>query len=521
MAVALGVDWIVVDAEHGYLDWKEVLEHVRATVRSDTVALVRVAALDAGLIKRALDIGADGVVVPWIETAEQLRKAVAFAAYPPEGVRGIGPERATGWGECIQEHAKGANESVLVVPVIETVAAGRTIEELSQVPGTEIFFLGPANYSASAGFRGEWEGPGVAAELLRIQAGLRRAGKYCGVMATSHEDLVERWQQGFGLLGLGTDSGLLLRSLHGALAAVGRDRPIHADFIPEAETRPAIPLRQLPASLKPDRLERMNQPGTAPSVLLAEGITFDCHVGRHNGARGLTTGIVHFERERSLAWHMHACTEAITVLRGSMAVSVEGREYLLGPFDNIVIPREIAHVTRNASKTEAAAIHVAFGSETVDRQLCPDMLSEPVSENFHGVPGKEHVTLLAKAPRSQAGPGTGFVDYFNQRLNPGIEMSGGYALFQPGGRLPAHVHYFDESISIVQGRAVCKVEGRVYQIEAPATAMIPKGRVHYFVNSAEEEMAMIWVYAGPSPDRIVVDEICALTERTAFPRGNS
>src|SRR5205809_5669838 len=83
MAVALGLDWIVIDAEHGHLDWKEILEHVRATVRSDTVALVRVAELDGGLIKRVLDIGADGVVVPWVETAEQLRQAVAVARHPP------------------------------------------------------------------------------------------------------------------------------------------------------------------------------------------------------------------------------------------------------------------------------------------------------------------------------------------------------------------------------------------------------------------------------------------------------
>src|SRR5689334_20233010 len=81
MAVALGLDWIVVDAEHGHLDWKEILEHVRAAVRSDTVVLVRVAELQAGLIKRALDVGADGIVVPWIETADQLRQAMAFALY--------------------------------------------------------------------------------------------------------------------------------------------------------------------------------------------------------------------------------------------------------------------------------------------------------------------------------------------------------------------------------------------------------------------------------------------------------
>src|SRR5260221_9922864 len=114
MSVALGLDWIVVDAEHGHLDWSDILEHIRATVRSETVVLVRVAELNLGLIKRALDIGADGVVVPWVETAEQLRQAVAFATYPPEGVRGVGAERATGWGQCLAQHTKEANEHVLV-----------------------------------------------------------------------------------------------------------------------------------------------------------------------------------------------------------------------------------------------------------------------------------------------------------------------------------------------------------------------------------------------------------------------
>ncbi|MEX0724935.1 MAG: aldolase/citrate lyase family protein, partial [Planctomycetaceae bacterium] len=69
MAVGLGLDWVVVDAEHGHLDWKEILEHIRAAVRSSTVVLVRLAELNGGMIKRALDVGADGVVIPWMESA--------------------------------------------------------------------------------------------------------------------------------------------------------------------------------------------------------------------------------------------------------------------------------------------------------------------------------------------------------------------------------------------------------------------------------------------------------------------
>src|SRR5690242_13979848 len=135
MAVALGLDWVVIDAEHGHLDWSDIVEHLRATVRSDTVALVRIAELNGGLIKRALDIGADGIVVPWVETVEQLKQAVAYSRYPLEGLRGIGAERATCWGQCFVEHADAANEHVLVVPIIETVKAVRQAPQMCQVDG--------------------------------------------------------------------------------------------------------------------------------------------------------------------------------------------------------------------------------------------------------------------------------------------------------------------------------------------------------------------------------------------------
>ena len=246
MAVALGLDWIVIDAEHGHLDWKEILEHIRAAVRSETVALVRLTELNAGLIKRALDIGADGVVVPWVETVEQLKQAVAFATFPPEGIRGIGAERATGWGQCFSQHTQEANEHVLVVPILESVAAGSKIRQLCQVKGVELFFVGPADYSSSAGYRGQWEGPGVAEELQAIKETLRASGKHCGIIATSAENLIERRQQGFRILGLGIDTGLLLRSLHAALAVVGQDRRILPSFVPEATPLPPVPLRRPP-----------------------------------------------------------------------------------------------------------------------------------------------------------------------------------------------------------------------------------------------------------------------------------
>jgi 2-keto-3-deoxy-L-rhamnonate aldolase RhmA/quercetin dioxygenase-like cupin family protein len=513
MAVALGVDWIVIDAEHGHLDWKQILEHIRAAVRSSTVVLVRVAELNAGLIKRALDIGADGIVLPWIETAEQIRQALAYAKYPPEGLRGIGAERATAWGECLSQHTEEANEHVLVVPIIETVTAARHIDQLCDSHSVELFFFGPADYSSTAGYRGSWEGPGVASELEAIKSKLKAKGKRCGIMATSHADLVSRRLQGFQMIGLGSDAGLFLRSLHSALGIAGRDRPMQSTFEPTGTILPATPLARPPESLRPDRSESISEPGKNSLIELAPGVTLDCLVGAHNGARNLTTGLVTFDLKSKLAYHTHPVSESITLLAGTVMVAVEGREYSLSMLDTIVIPGGMAHSAWNSSSRERAVVHVALASANPTRELVStsyESCAMPiVSDNL---PGKERVTRFQTATRFEAGPGTKFIDHFNAELMRGIEMSGGYGLFEPGGRLPAHFHDFDESICIIQGTSVCVVEGRHYMMSHYSTALQPRGRVHYFSNESNEPMAMIWVYAGPLPERVIVDERCATIE---------
>ena len=224
MAVALGLDWVVIDAEHGHLDWKDINSHIRAALRSDTVVLVRIAERSTILSKRALDIGADGIMIPWMEKVEEVEEAVRDCRYPPEGRRGIGGERATAWGQCLSEHAAEANENVLIVPLIESIAAIPNVATMCEVDGIDLFFFGPADFSSTAGFRGQWEGPGVAEQILRLKDTINAAGKHCGVVSTSTQNLTDRLDQGFRMLALGTDSGLLLRSLHQSLQEVDRDR---------------------------------------------------------------------------------------------------------------------------------------------------------------------------------------------------------------------------------------------------------------------------------------------------------
>ncbi len=213
IAVHCELDWVVIDAEHGHLDWHNLTEHIRAAVRSNTVVLVRISHIDEGIIKRALDIGADGLVIPHVESVDDWNRALYFAKYPPAGIRGIGAERATKWGSAFAQHVEDAQNNLMIIPIIESVKGGENIEEIIAAGNTEIIFFGPADYSASAGYAGEWEGKGIPATINNIKNKIVAAGKHCGIMARSKEDLHHRYEQGFRMLSIGADAGLLLKSI--------------------------------------------------------------------------------------------------------------------------------------------------------------------------------------------------------------------------------------------------------------------------------------------------------------------
>ena len=511
IAVALGLDWVVIDAEHGHLDWKDINEHVRAGLRSDTVVLVRLAERSTALTKRVLDIGADGIIIPWVESVAQLEEAVRDCRYPPEGRRGIGGERATAWGQCLLEHTADANENVLVVPLIESVSAIPHVAAMCKVDGVDVYFFGPADFSATAGFRGQWEGPGVAEQILQLKDTINAAGKHCGLLTTSIENLLQRHDQEFRMLGLGSETGLLLRSLHQALQSVNRDRVPATSLDPADGRAVQVPLSRRPQHMQPDRDAVITKLSDSKRVELQPGVSFVPLVGEFNTARNLTTGIVTFQPEAALDCHTHPCSESITVLEGEAEITVEGRVYRLGPLDNIVIPRWLPHAGRNPSHENSSRLHIALAISVPQRDLVSrEMTRRAMPADSEGLPGFERVSRFQTAIRSYGvGPGAEFIDFFNANLVPGIEMSGGFARFQPGGRLPAHLHDFDESICITAGEASCLVEGRRYSLKDSATAMVPRGRIHYFINESSTIMDMIWVYAGPMPERIVVDEACA------------
>lgn len=274
-----------------------------------------------------------------------------------------------------------------------------------------------------------------------------------------------------------------------------------------------MPLSRPPESFRPDRPEVVTSVGAGPCVEIAPGVSFESLVGRHNQARRLTTGLVTFSPRAVLPYHTHEFTESITLLAGSATVEIEGRQYTLKRLDNVVIPPGLAHCATNASANATAILHIAMPTDAPTRTLVGKAFDRHLMpDDSVGVAGAERVNRFLTAARSSVGPGTEFIDCFNEDLIPVIEMSGGYGLFHPGGRLPEHIHDFDESICIVSGEATCVVEGRRYSMGDCATALQPRGRVHYFINESSGPMEMIWVYAGPRPERIVVDERCATVE---------
>jgi 2-keto-3-deoxy-L-rhamnonate aldolase RhmA len=220
IAVTLGLDWVVIDTEHGCLDYREVADHLRVTRNSTTTPLVRIPEIGQGIIKRVLDLGAHGILVPQVTSVAEVETAVRLAKYPPAGIRGVGGDRATLWGMGFASQTAIANSETMVIPLIETVEAGEALDSILEVPGIDAIQLGPADYSASSGFLGQWEGPGVADKLLGFKDAARARGLGCGILATSVDDAIRRREQGFQLIGLGADTGLLIRSIRAGLEAL-------------------------------------------------------------------------------------------------------------------------------------------------------------------------------------------------------------------------------------------------------------------------------------------------------------
>jgi putative monooxygenase len=247
------------------------------------------------------------------------------------------------------------------------------------------------------------------------------------------------------------------------------------------------------------------RPGKGQATSLGPGVSFREMVSGACAARGFSTGTVTIDPRAVLPYHVHPVCETLTFLSGAAIVHVEGRAYHLEPFDCICLPAGVAHQISNFSADSPLMALSAVAS--------PTPAQEPVSEVFavqdRGIANPssvdpESIVRFAQAEVYELSPGADFRDLFAGRLGS-VGICGGYGRFQPGASLPCHVHEFDESITIVEGQAVCLVQGNRYMVGGYDTAFVPEGRPHRFLNHSNSPMAMVWVYAGSEPGRTLVE----------------
>ena len=204
-----GYDFLFLDHEHGAAGLLDTIPHLQALAGSGTPALVRAPWNDAVYLKRLLDIGAESVMLPMVETAEQAKAAVAACRYPPRGTRGFGPWRYVGIEEDLDAYARDAHERLLLVVQIETANTVANIEAIAAVDGIDALFIGPNDLSGTVGRLREWEHPEVVRVIDAAFAGIRKAGKPAGIVPYGRHTIAELFDAGYAMIGASTELSLL------------------------------------------------------------------------------------------------------------------------------------------------------------------------------------------------------------------------------------------------------------------------------------------------------------------------
>ncbi|MBI1238584.1 MAG: aldolase [Alphaproteobacteria bacterium] len=214
-----GYDWVLIDMQHGCMDYETALGMIRALDQTPATPIVRVPWNDPGIIGRVLDAGALGVLIPMIQTAEDARRAVEAALYPPAGRRSFGPVRV-GLRDG-QGYFQTANERVAVIPMIETREALDAVDEIAAIPGVDALFVGPFDLSIALGLPpGDNDGkPAFDAAIAKVSEAAKRAGIATAVLSNP-KVAPRRVEQGFQMISLTTDTVALMAAARADLAAL-------------------------------------------------------------------------------------------------------------------------------------------------------------------------------------------------------------------------------------------------------------------------------------------------------------
>jgi 4-hydroxy-2-oxoheptanedioate aldolase len=206
-----GFDWLLLDTEHSPNDLESLLTQLQAVAAYPSSPVVRVPWNDMVTIKRVLDIGAQSLLIPYVQNPDEARAAVVAIRYPPQGARGVaGTTRATRFGR-VKDYAKHAHEELCLLVQLETQEALKHVEAIAGIEEIDGIFIGPADLHASMGYTGEVANPNVLPVIEDALRRIRRAGKAPGILV-GEEQLAKRCIEAGSLFtAVGVDVGILAR----------------------------------------------------------------------------------------------------------------------------------------------------------------------------------------------------------------------------------------------------------------------------------------------------------------------
>ncbi len=218
-----GYDWALVDLEHGMATQGELLAQLVAIQATPTAAVVRVVSSERMRVGRILDLGADGLMIPRLETVADMRETVSWMRYPPAGIRGVAAgTRGAGYATVAHADIGSINERVLGVFQVESRAAVAAVEGLAGIDGVDVLFVGPADLSHEMGIPGEFANPAFIDALDRVAAVAAAHGKAAGMLVRDASEVPAYLARGYQFLGIGSDSGLVMSGARSQLAEARR-----------------------------------------------------------------------------------------------------------------------------------------------------------------------------------------------------------------------------------------------------------------------------------------------------------